>query len=70
MKSIVLFDPTAPREEGSLGAQPQAKAKLKGAVVGFIDNAKPNFNHLVDDARPRCRRRSKCCGRSPANATW
>jgi hypothetical protein len=49
MKSIVLFDPTAPREEGSRGAQPQAQARLKGAVVGFIDNAKPNFNHLVDD---------------------
>jgi len=22
---------------------------LAGKVVGFIDNAKPNFNHLVDD---------------------
>jgi len=22
---------------------------LKGKVVGFIDNAKPNFNHLADD---------------------
>ena len=22
---------------------------LAGTVVGFIDNAKPNFNHLVDD---------------------
>ncbi len=22
---------------------------LKGKVVGFIDNAKPNFNHLVED---------------------
>ena len=24
-------------------------AGLTGKVVGFIDNAKPNFNHLVDD---------------------
>jgi len=24
-------------------------AGLSGAVVGFIDNAKPNFDHLVDD---------------------
>jgi hypothetical protein len=22
---------------------------LAGAVIGFIDNAKPNFHHLVDD---------------------
>ena len=22
---------------------------LRGAVVGFIDNAKPNFEHLVED---------------------
>ncbi|OGA51174.1 MAG: hypothetical protein A3G24_01315 [Betaproteobacteria bacterium RIFCSPLOWO2_12_FULL_62_13] len=24
-------------------------ASLSGKVVGFIDNTKPNFNHLVDD---------------------
>jgi hypothetical protein len=49
MKNIVLFDPTAPREESSRGPQPQTRTKLEGAVVGFIDNAKPNFNHLADD---------------------
>ena len=27
----------------------QALSDLKGRVVGFIDNAKPNFDHLVDD---------------------
>jgi hypothetical protein len=27
----------------------QLLAGLAGKVVGFIDNAKPNFNHLVDD---------------------
>lgn len=27
----------------------QALAGLAGKVVGFIDNAKPNFDHLVDD---------------------
>jgi hypothetical protein len=49
--TITLFDPTAPRCDA--GAAPekgrQRLAGLAGAVVGFIDNAKPNFNHLVDD---------------------
>ena len=48
MKNVVLFDPTAPRQEGGGEAQ-RTLSGLKGAVVGFIDNAKPNFNHLVDD---------------------
>ena len=48
MKTVVLFDPTAPRREGGGEAQ-RTLSGLKGAVVGFIDNAKPNFNHLVDD---------------------
>lgn len=48
MKNVVLFDPTAPRQQGS-GEAPRTLPGLKGAVVGFIDNAKPNFNHLVDD---------------------
>jgi hypothetical protein len=45
---VQLYNPTAIRE-----AEPGAKGKkldsLSGKVVGFIDNAKPNFNHLVDD---------------------
>ena len=48
MKNLVLFDPTAPRQESGREAQ-RTLSGLKGAVVGFIDNAKPNFNHLVDD---------------------
>jgi hypothetical protein len=48
MKNVVLFDPTAPRQQGS-GEAPRILPGLKGAVVGFIDNAKPNFNFLVDD---------------------
>lgn len=28
-------------------------ATLSGKVVGFIDNAKPNFDHLVDDLAER-----------------
>ena len=48
MKNLVLFDPTAPRREGGGEAQ-HTLSGLKGTVVGFIDNAKPNFNHLADD---------------------
>jgi hypothetical protein len=48
MLMVLLYDPTAPR-------QPEAREEgrkletLSGKVVGFIDNAKPNFDHLVDD---------------------
>lgn len=45
---VLLYDPTATRQ-----AEPEKSgirlASLAGKVVGFIDNAKPNFNHLVDD---------------------
>ena len=27
----------------------KALDRLNGKVIGFIDNAKPNFNYLVDD---------------------
>ena len=46
--SVLLFDPTAPRQQAAPEAQ-KIMAGLAGTVVGFIDNAKPNFNHLVDD---------------------
>src|SRR5215210_144643 len=49
--TLTLFDPTAPRrdtESGRSGAN-LAIAGLKGKVVGFIDNAKPNFGLLADD---------------------
>ncbi len=45
--TVTLYDPTAPRSDTVSGQN--ARAALAGAVVGFIDNAKPNFNHLVDD---------------------
>lgn len=50
MQTIMLFDPTAPRDGNatSTAARPLQFA-LAGATVGFIDNAKPNFHHLVDD---------------------
>ena len=47
--TVTLFDPTAPRRETSRGGDRRTLDVLQGAVVGFIDNAKPNFNHLVDD---------------------
>ncbi|MGE5522508.1 MAG: hypothetical protein ACM3SS_02250 [Rhodospirillaceae bacterium] len=50
MTTLTLFDPTAPRREAPATPAAQRELKsLKGAVVGFIDNAKPNFNFLVDD---------------------
>ena len=44
----LVFDPTAP---GGMAPQPLRSTLdgLAGKVVGFIDNAKPNFNHLADD---------------------
>jgi dTDP-4-amino-4,6-dideoxygalactose transaminase len=47
---VMLYDPTSPPQAAE--GQPPASLKpvqLSGATVGFIDNAKPNFNHLVDD---------------------
>jgi hypothetical protein len=45
---VLLYDPTAPgaNDPGKAGVRLRT---LAGKVVGFIDNAKPNFNHLVDD---------------------
>ena len=44
----LVFDPVA-----TAGKAPQQARRvlegLSGKVIGFIDNAKPNFNHLVDD---------------------
>jgi hypothetical protein len=45
---VLLYDPTAPRRADAAAVNPML-ATLTGKVVGFIDNAKPNFNHLVDD---------------------
>ena len=46
--TIVICDPTAPG-----GNEPQqlrrTLASVRGKIVGFIDNAKPNFHYLVDD---------------------
>ena len=46
--NISVYDPTAPELAG-VQLQRRALDDLKGKVVGFIDNSKPNFNYLVDD---------------------
>ena len=47
MTNTVILDPCTP----SGGAQRPWKSldTLHGKVVAFIDNSKPNFNHLADD---------------------
>jgi hypothetical protein len=45
--NLVILDPTAPLPT-SEASRPWQLDGLKGKVVGFIDNAKPNFNHLVE----------------------
>ena len=48
--TLTLFDPTAPSEaRAARTARSPGLGALAGAVVGFIDNAKPNFDHLVDE---------------------
>lgn len=50
MATILLYDPTAPADTaGATDAAQLALSALAGKVVGFIDNAKPNFAQLVDD---------------------
>jgi hypothetical protein len=48
--TLTLFDPTAPARPGDDGNRTSAVlSNLAGKVVGFIDNAKPNFGVLADD---------------------
>ena len=48
--TVLLYDPTAPRREAAdTPGTASALAGLAGKVVGFIDNAKPNFGLLADD---------------------
>jgi hypothetical protein len=45
---IPVYEPVAPciAEERS---SRQGLEALRGKVIGFIDNSKPNFNHLVEN---------------------
>ena len=48
--TVMLFDPTARRAiDDTVDAARPALSGLAGKVVGFIDNAKPNFGILADD---------------------
>ena len=47
-ESMLTYDPVAPAH-GEVKQSRLALEALAGKVVGFIDNAKPNFNHLADD---------------------
>lgn len=50
MQTLTLYDPTAPRAvEAAPAVEHAALRGLAGATVGFIDNAKPNFNYLAED---------------------
>ena len=44
----LVYNPTAPSYHAPQGNRFKVPA-LAGKTIGFIDNAKPNFNHLVDD---------------------
>jgi hypothetical protein len=48
---IQVLDPVAPRHAAAVAppAAADALATLRGATVGFIDNAKPNFSLLAED---------------------
>jgi hypothetical protein len=47
--TITILDPRAPAGVAPAADAWRPLATLQGKVVGFIDNSKPNFNHLVDD---------------------
>jgi len=51
-----VYDPTAPLPDATQDLRRQV-ADLNGTVVGFIDNAKPNFNLLTDDLAELLRER-------------
>ena len=46
--TIQVYNPIAAASEGT-AASGRKLESLRGKVIGFIDNAKPNFNFLVDD---------------------
>jgi hypothetical protein len=48
MSDILVYEPVAPVADATSKGGARFDS-LQGKVVGFIDNAKPNFNHLVDD---------------------
>lgn len=45
----IVLNPVAPAGVAGSDLAFRPLASLKGKVVGFIDNSKPNFNFLADD---------------------
>ena len=48
MNGMVILEPTARAGIAACEAWRPVDT-LTGKIVGFIDNSKPNFNHLADD---------------------
>ena len=46
--TLLVYEPVAPCLTAAQPAR-QSLDGLAGKVIGFIDNSKPNFNHLVED---------------------
>lgn len=51
--TLAILDPVAPCGQGASPHAFQPLETLRGKVVGFIDNSKPNFHFLVDDIAER-----------------
>ncbi len=47
-KSMVVLSPVSTGVRASQQSQ-RTLTEVAGKVIGFIDNSKPNFSHLVDD---------------------
>ena len=47
-RSTLVYEPVAPCLTQLRESRPPLDS-LAGKVIGFIDNSKPNFNHLVED---------------------
>ena len=48
MSNNIILDPAAPSGPGTQRPW-RSLDSLQGKVVAFVDNSKPNFNHLADD---------------------
>ena len=46
---MLVYEPRIDIQNARARASPRTLNGMTGKVIGFIDNAKPNFNHLVDD---------------------
>lgn len=47
--NMTILDPVAPAGSAGSGHAFRPLGEIKGKVIGFIDNSKPNFSLLADD---------------------